>query len=154
MVKTTGIMLIGASIFLAVLFIYVAINRPLTSLENVLLQSISLCLGLIGSYVLGRESASNAAKDLIKPYARSAFRRLLFLYYGLSRLAQAIQDIRKTSKSESISMHVLDKLEVMVIDQIVTADDALDDWRDIVPEDVEELVERIKKRQNRRTRND
>ena len=33
----------------------------------------------------------------------------------------------------------LAKLEVIAVEQISTADDALADWRDIVPEDVEEL---------------
>ena len=34
----------------------------------------------------------------------------------------------------------LARLEAIVIEQLATADDALEDWRDIVPEDVEELT--------------
>lgn len=32
----------------------------------------------------------------------------------------------------------------MVTEQIATADDALEDWRDLIPDDVEEIMERIK----------
>jgi hypothetical protein len=117
----------------------VATYRDLTSLENVLLQVISLGLGLIGSYVLGRESARDAAKEMVKPHARSAFRRLLSLYRSLSRLAYAIETMREDGKVHAETTQVLDKLEGIVIEQIATADDALEDWRDIVPEDVEEL---------------
>jgi hypothetical protein len=151
--KTTGIVLIIMSVLVAILFAGIAAIRPLTGLENVLLQVISLFLGMVGSYVLGRESASDAARELIKPHAKSAFRRLLSLYYGLSRLVQAIQTVRMTNSSEKISS-ILDKLEVMVIDQIRTADDALDDWHDIVPEDVDQIRDQIKKRQEMGVQND
>lgn len=142
-----GFILIGVSIIFAILFIHAATTRPLTGLENVLLQTISLLLGIIGSFVVGRESASNVAKELIKPYARSAFRRLLSLYFGLSRIAQSIQNMRYATQSDKIPASILDTLEAMVTDHLSTADDALDDWRDIVPEDVEELYDRIKNRQ-------
>ena len=37
----------------------------------------------------------------------------------------------------------LPKLNALVIEQLATADDALEDWRDIVPEDVEELKQKL-----------
>ena len=141
--KRAGYSLIGASVVVALFFFVAAMFRNLTGLENVLLQIFSLGIGLIGSYVLGRESAKEAAKDLVKPHARSAFRRLLSLYRSLSRLALAIQSARTANNSDQISSAVLDKLEGIVIEQIATADDALEDWRDIVPEDVEELRAKI-----------
>lgn len=113
--------------------------RSLTGIESVLLQVFSLGIGLLGSFILGRESAREAAKDLVKPHARSAFRRLLSLYRSLSRLAVAIQNARPVNNADPIHPSVLDRLESLVIEQIATADDALEDWRDIVPEDVEEL---------------
>lgn len=131
--------MIAVAIAIAVVFGVVAKFRPLSGLENVLLQIFSLAFGLVGSYIFGRESARSAARDVIKPHARSAFRRLLSLYSSLSRLALAIQAARPASGSGFLQQTVLDKLEVMVVEQIATADDALEDWRDIVPEDVEEL---------------
>lgn len=137
--KRAGIILVVVALVIAVIFSIVATFRNLTGLENVLLQIFSLGIGLIGSYVLGKESASQAARELIKPHARSAFRRLLSLYRSLSRLAYAIQTARQVNNPDPTTSLVLDKLEGIVIEQIATADDALEDWRDIVPEDVEEL---------------
>lgn len=144
--KWAGIILIVVALAVAVFFSYVATCRNLTALENVLLQVFSLGAGLIGSYILGRESASQAARDLIKPHARSAFRRLLSLYRSLSRLATAIQTAHQVNHPESTTNLILDKLEVIVIEQIATADDALEDWRDIVPEDVEEIRSQLASR--------
>jgi hypothetical protein len=144
--KIAGFSLIGISIIVAIVFVVAAINRPLTGLENVLLQAISLCLGLTGSYVIGRQSAINTAKEFLKPHARSAFRRLLSLYYGLSRISNTIQDIQAVYNSDNIPKSVLERLEAMANEQIVTADDAMEDWQDIVPEDVSELFVRINNR--------
>lgn len=137
--KRAGIVLLTGAIIVSAIFVVVAANRNLSALENVLLQVFSLGLGLIGSYVLGRESARDAAREMVKPHARSAFRRLLSLYRSLSRLAYAIQTIRSDGNVNPETNNVLDKLEGIVVEQIATADDALEDWRDIVPEDVAEL---------------
>jgi hypothetical protein len=140
-----GLAMILVSIGVAVVFAIVAKFRPLSGLENVLLQIFSLAIGLLGSFIFGRESVRSAARDVIKPHARSAFRRLLSLYVSLSRLATAIQSARPT-KNSFVDVSVLDKLEVMVTEQIATADDALQDWQDIVPEEVEELRTRLGRR--------
>lgn len=141
--KRAGIILIAVALAIAIFFPMVATYRNLTGLENVLLQVFSFCIGLIGSYVLGRESASQAARELIKPHARSAFRRLLSLFRSLSRLATAIQAARQSNNPDPTTSLILDKLEGMVIEQIATADDALEDWRDIVPEDVKEIRDKL-----------
>ncbi len=145
--KYSGIFLIAVSILIGIVFVLVASTRQLTNLENALFQAIALFFGIFGSYILGKESTKSAAKELIKPYARSAFRRLISLYYGLSRLAQLIENTRRNNNSAEILASTLDKIEVMTVDQLATADDALNDWRDIVPEDVDELYDRIKSSQ-------
>ena len=43
----------------------------------------------------------------------------------------------------------LAKLEVIVVEQLAVTDDALEDWRDIVPEDVEELLQSDNTKRNR-----
>ena len=45
------------------------------------------------------------------------------------------------SREDYEVMHA--KLEGIVVEQLTTASDALEDWRDIVPEDVEELYQRL-----------
>ena len=69
--------------------IAVASLRPLTSLEVVLLQVLTLGAGLSGSFWLGRSSAAEAARDVIRPHARSALRTILALRDSLFRLIRA-----------------------------------------------------------------
>ena len=131
-------LLILISVGVAGYFVHVANMRTVTDLEGVLLQIIALATGLVGSFFFGRRSAHEAAKEIIKPYARSAFRRLLSLYRSLSRVASILASSQDFESRESYQvMHA--KLEGIVVEQLTTAGDALEDWRDIVPEDVEEL---------------
>jgi hypothetical protein len=137
--RQVALWLIGSSVVVAAAFVIVATLRDLSSLENVLLQIFSLGLGLAGSYTLGQESAREGARDLMKPHARSAFRRLISLYRGLSRVAAEIATSRETMTREQFAISSLDRLDGIVTEQIATAADALEDWGDIVPDDVAEL---------------
>ncbi len=123
-------------------FIHVAATRSLTYLEGVILQLFTLLAGLGGSFIFGRQSAREAAREFIKPHARSAFRRLLSLYQSLSRVADVIESSRNSESPEENQV-TLAKLEAIVVEQISSADDAIEDWRDIVPEDVQELDQRF-----------
>lgn len=140
-------LLLIISVGLAIAYIITSSNRTLTELEGTMFQFFILSLGLLASYIIGKHSAKQAAFDLIKPHARSAFRRLIFLYQSLSRLALAIEDGKENNPSGEKD-YVLEKLEAIVIEQIATANDSLEDWRDIVPEEVEELINRISKSEN------
>ena len=121
-------------------FAYVASTRALTDLESVFLQAFSVSAGFIGTFMAGRQSAGDAAKEVIKPHARSAFRRLISQYQSLHRMATII-----TSSQDAGAMTIHDYQQVVArlgeiaIEQISTADNALSDWEDIVPEDVREL---------------
>lgn len=55
--KRSGQILVFASVALAIAFVVIASQRDLSGLENVLLQVMSLGLGLFGSYILGEASA-------------------------------------------------------------------------------------------------
>ena len=138
-----GIILIVGSIAVSSIFIITVSKRPLTQLEMVFFQVIILCLSLSGAFIFGRQSAMQAAREIIKPHARSAFRRLLSLYNSLSRLATTITNARSSEPMENSA--ILDKLEAIVTEQIVTADDALQDWTDIVPDDVDELRKKLER---------
>lgn len=128
------------SLILAGIYIYIGSIRTLTSFEGVLFQFLILASGLLSSYIFGKQSAKEAAKEIIKPHARSAFRRLISLYGGLSRIANLIADTPEC-KSEKENELLIAKIKEIVISQISTADDALKDWEDVVPEEVEELKE-------------
>ena len=84
--KRSGQLLVVLAIAVSAIFIVVATLRDLSALENMLLQVFSLGVGLIGSYILGQESAREAGREMMKPHARSAFRRLLSLTQSLSRI--------------------------------------------------------------------
>ena len=136
------VLLILISLGVAVYFISVTTTRTLTGLESVLLQIFALVTGLAGSFIFGQQSARKAATEIIKPHARSAFRRLLSLYRSLSRVANILASSQDFESREDYEvMHA--KLEGIVVEQLTTAGDALEDWRDIVPEDVEVLYQRL-----------
>ena len=136
-----------------VAFAYVATTRPLTDLESVFLQFFSVSMGFLGTFMAGRQSSRNAATEMIKPHARSAFRRLLSQYQSLHRMATIIA----SSQSPGIpdrSKQVLAQLGEIAIAQISTADDALADWEDIVPEEVKELRQELSSRGQKEVDND
>lgn len=137
--KRSGQILVGIAVLVSIIFVVVSAFRDLSALENTLLQVFSLGLGLIGSYIMGQESARDTAKDMIKPHARSAFRRLVSLTQSLSRLVQTMQTIRPDEAQNPQAAAIVDRLESIVFEQISTAADALEDWRDVLPEDFKAL---------------
>jgi hypothetical protein len=113
-------------------FVYVATFRSLTLLEGTLLQIFILVAGLGGSGWFGRQFGVN------RSHARSAFRRVLQLYKSISRLSATIQSVPASPSVDDYKL-VLARIDTGVTEQIATADDALEDWHDLVPEQVEEL---------------
>ena len=143
------VLLISMSVVGFSAFAYVATTRPLTDLESVFLQVFSALTGFIGTFMIGRKSARNAAIEVIKPHARSAFRRLLSQYQSLHRMATIIESAQSSEMPDQ-DKQVLARLGEIAIAQISTADDALADWEDIVPEDVKELRQALSSRRPRR----
>lgn len=132
--------------------VYIATQRTLTNLEGALLQGFALVAGLVSSFIFGRQSATDAAREIIKPHARSAFRRLMSLYESLSRVGAEIENSKAQNGVVTCEI-VLAKLEAIVIEQLATADHALEDWSDIVPVDVAELRAKLESRKERGQRN-
>ena len=134
--------LIGLGILALIILVVIAAIRDLSGLESVLLQIILLAIGSSISFFIGHRSARETASEIIKPHARSAFRRLLSLYHGLSRAATMIE-LSQSSKSDGDHQVLLARLEEIIAYQLMTADDALEDWNDIVPEDVAGLKQKL-----------
>jgi len=134
-----GRLLIGGSIVISAVFIWASSSRSLSTLENTLLQTFALGIGLAGSFIYGKDSSRHAARELIRPVARSAFRRLVTIYRGLAQLNIDIESARERSAGQPINGAVLDSLRATVVAHTWTALDALADWQDMVPEDVTEL---------------
>lgn len=133
------ILFVSMSIVIAAYFVHVSATRDLNHLESSLFQVFALFVGLFGSFIFGRQAASAAARELIRPHARSAIRRIRSLSSGLGRLAVAIE---RCESPEEYRV-TLATLEAIVTEQLGTADDALEDWADIVPEDVSELRKKL-----------
>lgn len=106
-----------------------ATSRSLTALEGTLLQIFTLASGLLGSYLIGKQSTEELSLSRLRSSGQSALRRLWTLYLSLSRVAQLIAD-------EDASIDASSKLlaiKEVVITQLLTADAAVEDWKDIVP---------------------
>ena len=122
---------------LAVGFVSLQFFRRTSPVENALFQLLISWIGLLGSYISGKNSARAGALDVVKPHARAAFRRVTSLYRSLYRLSGKIEEL-KEGKPDSR----LDLVQALVNEQIVTGQDAMEDWRDIVPEEVAEIERR------------
>lgn len=126
-----------------VVLVVVSSERTLSSLEGTLLQVLILSASLAGSFIHGRQSAQLAARELVKPAARSAFRRVLGLYASLGRLAETVQRLR----SDAGGTHDrLDIVEALITEQQASVNDAMEDWRDLVPDDVADVERRLRDR--------
>ena len=143
----------------SVVVIGVGASRKLTGLEQGLVQFISLTISLVGSFVFGRKSSRAGAKALIQTQARPAFRRLVSLYAALQNVAGAIEARRQNlnelahqSAGNVTIDHVnvsLDLVQALVLEHIRTANDAVEDWRDIAPSEVEQIERSIKEANQR-----
>ena len=138
-------LLIIACVAFVILLVWVSSRRPLTPLESILLQVVILGTGLSASYLFNQRSSRKAAEQLVKPHARSAFRRVKSMYSGLFYLKRLI-DRQKGPNSEAASQ-VVEVIEAVVDQQVTTVADAMEDWRDIVPEEVANLERQLGKQE-------
>ena len=132
--------LLGAfGVFLATATVFVTLNlfRGLSSVESAMFQILIAGAGLFGSYTFGKNAAKDGALDVVRPHARAAFRRVTALYSSLYRLSATIEDLKQEGPD-----HRLDLIQALVNEQIRTGQDAIEDWRDIVPDEVEEIERR------------
>ena len=136
-------LLLFACLCISGFFVYEATTRTITNVEGALFQVFALATGLVGSFIFGRQSARAAAREMIKPHARSAFRRLTSLYKGLSRISVIIEQAHNLRSDSKQRMAALERIDEVVIAHLITADDAIQDWWDIVPEDVEGLKQQL-----------
>lgn len=129
--------LIVAALLIAAWMVFSASSRQLTSLESVLFQILISAAGVSGSFIAGRSSSLKAAQEMIRPHARSAFRRLFSMNRSLQNLSAMISEMRRDKPDQR-----LDTIQSLVNEQIWTGQDSLADWRDIIPEDMAEFERR------------
>jgi hypothetical protein len=146
--KAAGRFLIGIAVVFSVAFLAIASHRKLTDLENVLFQIFSLGIGLIGAYVLGEASSKEKAMEIVRPHARSAFRRVLSLYESLSRLLQTMGRSKQLLDGNPSAIAAIEMFESLVLEQLCTSGHSIEDWEDLVPEEIAELKARASKQQS------
>ena len=132
--------LVIIALVLAGVLVYTTSDRELTPLEGVLFQLVILGGGLTGSYLFGHIFANRTAGDQFRPYAKSAFRRVLNLYISLSELRGTVND--HFTNDESDCDTVLRVVLATVTEQVRTGYDTLEDWRDIIPDEINEVQKR------------
>ena len=139
-------LLILFSIGISVILAYTATQRTLSSLESILWQIFVFAGGLAGSFIFGRQSAREAAREFLKPHARGAARYLISLYKSILRarsaatIVVASQDLAPSAGDHVIRAYLI----AIFTEQLATADDALENWRDILDEELEDLIEKLR----------
>jgi hypothetical protein len=122
-----------------------------TSRENGLYQFIFFAAGVGFSFVIGRASARAGAADVLRPYAKGAIRRLTNLAKGLQALGSTviaesdyIRGLAQGDGGKVAIVHVEHSYQQLLSEiehQILTTADAMEDWREFVP-DVVGAIER------------
>lgn len=131
--------------WLGILFIFIAVGsviatmiasavRPLTTLEIFLFQLLVLGAGVMASLLLGRASAAQAGRDVIRPHARSALRQALVLRNSISRLSCKVREFRASGDDPR-----LDIIQTVIDEQIPMGRCSVENWRDIVQDEVDEV---------------
>lgn len=137
--------LIAGSIAVGVAFVVtiavVASRRELSPLELALFQIITLGIslggGLFGAYKFGQNAGAN------KQFARSALRSVMVLYRSIAGLYDYIGRREMAEHERSAILQYLTT-------QMDVAQSAIADWRDIIPEDFEDVGETLEQPNARR----
>ncbi len=117
----------------------------MTGLESTLWQIFVFAGGLAGSFIFGRQSAREAAREVLKPYARGAARYLISLYKSIMRARSAATMQTPQDLESSAGYHVIRAYLIATFtEQLATADDALENWRDVLDEELEDLIEKLR----------
>lgn len=137
-----------------VVTVLVAVQPEPNKLAAALLQAIAFALGAWISYVLGRASATEAARDIVRPHAKAATRRAWSLYRALDRQRAALtnihQELSDDSWPDARGRQVIDlaaaqwaiiSAQSTVIEQMSIARDAIADWGDLLEPDPARALE-------------
>ncbi len=125
-------------------------DRDLTRMEAAFIQTASLALAAVASYLIGRFSFRQSLHDALRLYSGPAMRRVLSIGLGLRATVQVLQDRRAALGADgrrSVPLSevalMLDAAENMLRAQIQAAVDAIEDWKDLVPEEFAKIEEQL-----------
>lgn len=133
----------------------VAARPDSSGLEIVALQTLATVLGGWAAFRFGKSSAAAAASEMIRPHVRSAFRRILSLHMAQLRWLASIESRREVlcdcaEGASTVELsRVLDAfamIEAQIGEHISTYNDSLEDWRDIIPDEIAALELQLRQR--------
>lgn len=146
--------LVGA-VAVSIFKIWLSGERSLSQTELALFDALTLVISVIGAIWIGQQVEQGQARQLIGPHGRSAFRRATSIFQALRRFERQIQTQRESLPTRTVDGRVdvaivemaFDVFAAQVGEQVMAASHAMEDWRDIVPEDVEEMERQARERQ-------
>lgn len=134
--------MIFVSAILAGITVFVGVQKKADPLATALLQAFTFIVSILGAYIFAKDSVATAAQEvaekMVRNRVRSAWRRQKGLYQGLGRLIDEIDAQNSEVKDETSKLR-LKILRAMITEQTGVSGDALEDWRDLVPDEVAEL---------------
>lgn len=141
--------LVVAAVLLQALTSTVGLQKEPNTLAAAILQAVTIGLSVAASYIFGKASAAEAARDIVRPHAVVSLRRAINLYRALDRQRQTLgvvySGLKDEARPDGNGVMVVDLtaarwaiigVQNVVIEQIGTAADAMEDWKDLAPEEV------------------
>jgi hypothetical protein len=141
-------------VVLLILTIVVTGNPKSTSLENGLLQFISFVFSTAIALAIGYFSAREQGRELVQPHGRKAVRRIVTLGSGIQSFGEilAAERTRMERQAEQSGSVTLSEVETtftvlasQIDGQLRTVGDAIEDWRDVVPDEVRAIEEQAQR---------
>jgi hypothetical protein len=120
----------------------------MTDREQGLLQFIFFVGGAFLAWDIGRQSIKAGAHDVLVPHGKKAVRRIVTLASGLQGLVAMIQSEREVMRergdaNDRVPVYEVERtfdiLDIQIDGQLRMVSDAVEDWRDVVPDEVESL---------------
>lgn len=135
----------------AVLAGCVVIVAVVSLVENLVagaVATVALIIGLWGSYELGQKSVTGGD---VRPRIRGSYRRMATLHAQLYALTEVVARQRDASLQSDSQVGertaaTLEMIEFAIGQNLSVVADAMEDWADIVPEEVADLRQKAERR--------
>ena len=126
------------------LLVWQASKRDLTSLESVQFQAFSLLIGCGVSIWVGKEKNRKESEDTLKSKARDAARYLI----SFSKSTWRVRNIASIELPQQLELHedyhvIRGALIAISTEQSDRANEALENWRDILGDELEVLIQNL-----------
>ena len=138
--------MVAGSIGVIAISLTVSARRPLSSLEAVLFNVLMTLLGIVGTVLVSVYFARRGARSEYEQLARPALRRVVQLNRSVGTIRDAIKSKQASlglpsEVSGDVVREWLDTLDRLMEQHGGQLTDAVSDWRELLPQDYERLIE-------------